>query len=74
MEILVPVIFLFLWKHGQAEPQCGVPYSQPNFKLQGHVIQKHSVQTSDQCKKKCALNTDCHSINFYSSQGICEPE
>ena len=72
MLTLGSLILLFLWKHGQAEPQCGVPYSQPNFKLQGHVIQKHSVQTSDQCTEKCALNADCHSINFYSNQGICE--
>jgi hypothetical protein len=65
------IILLFPWIQVLAQT-CPSPYSQRNHKIQGHVIKTHSTQTSIQCTEKCALHADCHSINYYSNQGICE--
>ncbi|XP_031566466.1 uncharacterized protein LOC116301531 [Actinia tenebrosa] len=73
MEILVPVILLSLWKHGQAQSCQATAYSQFNHKIQGHVIKTHSaVKSSLQCTEKCELHADCYSINYCFSQGVCE--
>ena len=64
-------MLVFPWIRVYAADQCKA-YSQPNFKLQGHVIDSLLRSDSLQCDDECASHAKCHSINFYQSKRICE--
>jgi len=68
---LLLVISLFPWIPVQAQ-KCQVTYSQPNVKIQGHVIKSLSTPTSNHCVDECKGHQHCHSINFDQAKELCE--
>ncbi|KAK3730938.1 hypothetical protein QZH41_008831 [Actinostola sp. cb2023] len=68
---LLLVILMFPWIPVQAQ-KCQVTYSQPNVKIQGHVIKRLPTPTSSHCVDECKGHQHCHSINFDQDKGMCE--
>ena len=52
--------------------KCNAPYSQPGFKIHGHVLKTISSSTIMQCEQKCASEQNCQSVNFYQAEKKCE--
>ena len=65
-------IFSLLWQQSIAT-SCNSAFSIPGHVLLDHVIQSFTATSSaDSCFHKCAANSSCHSINWYSNTGLCQ--
>ncbi|KAK3731544.1 hypothetical protein QZH41_011147 [Actinostola sp. cb2023] len=66
------VTLLSQWMPSTQAQTCGSAYSQPNVKMQGHVIKRLSTPTSSHCVDECKGHQHCHSINFDQAKELCE--
>ncbi|KAK3731545.1 hypothetical protein QZH41_011148 [Actinostola sp. cb2023] len=67
------VTLLSQWMPSTQAQTCGsAAYSQPNVKMQGHVIKSLSTPASSHCVDECKGHQHCHSINFDQAKDLCE--